>query len=99
MNSRELVFCASTTDCSTARVVEKGTVFYCKKHTAEAQESSDTIQAGDRVLAKDRRNYGTVLSVEGSNATVLFESADRTTTTEVTLATRWLEKAESTAAR
>jgi hypothetical protein len=45
------------------------------------------------VLAKDRRNHGVVLAVEGTMATVRFVDRDRGTTTEVKLSTAWLEKA------
>lgn len=91
MTERELVFCASSSRCSTARVVEKGTIFYCKTHEAESRAEPGAIGPGDRVLAKDRRNRGVVLRVDGSRATVRFDGLEQGPV-EVVLSTAWLEK-------
>ncbi|HET9075646.1 MAG TPA: hypothetical protein VFN68_01825 [Acidimicrobiales bacterium] len=93
MTERELVFCASSSRCSTARLVEKGTVFYCKAHWSESQAEPGSIRPGDAVLAKDRRNRGVVLSVEGAQATVRFDPTERSAAAEVVMSTAWLEKA------
>lgn len=104
MNGRELMFCASSARCNAARMVEKGTLFYCSQHRHEqagalaakgpdADLGPDDLEPGMTVLAKDRRNHGVVLAVDGTNATVRFVDRERGTTTEVTLSTAWLEKA------
>jgi len=93
MTERELVFCASSSRCSTARLVEKGTVFYCKVHHGESQAEPGGFTPGDVVLAKDRRNRGVVLSVDGSQATVLFDPTERSAATEVVMSMAWLERA------
>ena len=98
MSGRELMFCASSARCNAARMVEKGTLFFCSQHRDEeaaALEASagnpdaptEEFTPGMTVLAKDRRNHGLVLAVDGNMATVRFGS------TEVQLSTAWLEKA------
>jgi hypothetical protein len=104
MSGRELMFCASSARCNAARMVEKGTLFYCSQHRSEEAVASEAtaggpdapledLEPGMTVLAKDRRNHGVVLAVEGTMATVRFADHDRGTTTEVKLSTAWLEKA------
>lgn len=97
MNNRELVFCAGSGSCSTARLVEKGTTFFCKTHRVDEQVQSHRdhtlpIRAGDRVLAKDRRNYGVVIGMDESIATVRFDTQPRGTV-DVQLSVSWLERA------
>lgn len=95
MTERELVFCASSTRCTTARLVAKGAIFYCREHRLEQDMVSDPVRAGDEVVAKDRRNRGTVVAVTGSTATVRFDNA----AAEVVLALAWLERVPDSPAR
>jgi hypothetical protein len=96
MNNRDLVFCASSTDCRVARLVERGTVFFCHRHqdeeTAAAEAAvRDGIIPGAVVVAKDRRNQGVVVAVNGTTATVRFDDKARGTSIEVDMSTAWLE--------
>ncbi|MDA8045131.1 MAG: hypothetical protein M0Z30_07840 [Actinomycetota bacterium] len=93
--SRELVFCASSSYCNTARMVEKGTVFFCKQHQneLEAAAASTRIGPGTHVIAKDRRNHGVVVDVDGGTATVRFHNPVLDTDTVVQMSIAWLEVA------
>ena len=92
---RELVFCASQSQCTTARIIEKGTVFFCKEHYAEEaallEKAGEGLAPGVAVIAKDRRNRGIVQSVSGTTAVVRFDRSGNPIDVEMSVA--WLEKA------